>query len=255
MKDIAVSVNSGVYKEKILSTVPLRLYQPGMYSQYAPRQFVKSPCVIGWEIYDVGNFSLVPDITTERWFRDTNVMGEIVTAPSDCIYQVYGHFMAGITDFMTEYLFMGSCSRSLLGNMDIMCVDTWWLNGFFAENKASFKTIEAAFDASVRAATHFFREDGWEGRNVREHTSPGGTKGLLLGQVHETTICMIINLPWLIPPAALCSITILLLGATLVTNHLNRRQPVWKSSILPLPFYGLDEKSQNGGGVFNIPSL
>jgi hypothetical protein len=155
--------------------------------------------------------------------------------------------MAGITDFMTEYLFMGSCSISLLGNMDIMCVDTWWLNGFFAENKASFKTIEAAFDASVRAATHFFREDGWEGRNVREHTSPGGTKGLLLGQVHETTICMIINLPWLIPPAALCSITILLLGATLVTNHLDRRQPVWKSSILPLPFYGLDEKSQNGG--------
>jgi hypothetical protein len=42
VKDITVSVNSGVYKEKILSTVPLRLYQPGMYSQYAPRQFVKS---------------------------------------------------------------------------------------------------------------------------------------------------------------------------------------------------------------------
>ncbi|KAK7408053.1 hypothetical protein QQX98_009768 [Neonectria punicea] len=63
MKNIAASVKSGKLEEKVLTTVPARrdsLFSSTVGSLYAPREVVKSPCVIGEQVLRCGQLFTGP---------------------------------------------------------------------------------------------------------------------------------------------------------------------------------------------------
>ncbi|KAK8102380.1 hypothetical protein PG984_015526 [Apiospora sp. TS-2023a] len=70
------------------------------------------------------------------------------------------------------------------------------------------------------------------------------------GTVMETTVCNEFYWTWLIYPLVMLVGTIMLFIATLLSSSGvvgNVRETIWKSSVLPLLFYGLEAKKQRGG--------
>jgi hypothetical protein len=106
-------------------------------------------------------------------------------------------------------------------------------------------------DNLATAMSNFFRKDLW-GSNQDEARffsdadgEPAVVKALIRGDVQESTVCMSLDWPWLMLPAILCFITMMLLLATIILNRLDPAQPVWKASALPLLFYGLVDNNDS----------
>ncbi|KAF7550659.1 hypothetical protein G7046_g7949 [Stylonectria norvegica] len=254
MKDISAKVHFGQLEEKVTATTLARLNsQDFNLPAYGPRLVVKSPCIVNDRIYDVGNFSLVPNVTDERTFKDVEIDNKTVAVPTDCYYQMHGPYLTAVRNFLEKSLLSGSCLSGPSNEMQLLCDNLWWLSRLFSDNKASYKTLESAFNDFVTASTNFFRTDGWGPANVPFWYSKGGIKSIVMGEAQETTVCMQLNAPWLILPSLLCLVAIVLLGTTLVYNHMDRRQPVWKSSILPLLFYGLERQGVTRDGLHSDP--
>lgn len=267
MKNFHAQVTDGRLEEKMIST------QPAVVSGGAPRGpgygeiwgvlspdfiAVKNPCVIDEKLYEAGNFSLVPNITTQRVFADLEVDRKNVSVPSDCYYQVHTRYASALGSQIGDFL-NGGCQATGGGpEVDLDCGEFWWLIDLYASGNATFETLETSFGDFVTVLTNFFRTDGWGPLNDTEYYNnilgptdsrpPTPRKGQIEGQAIEMTVCMRLEWPWLLFPGALCLITILLLAAMLVINRLDQKQPVWKTSLLPLLFYGLDEKVERRFG-------
>lgn len=54
--------------------------------------------------------------------------------------------------------------------------------------------------------------------------------------------------PWLLLPASLYLLSIALLAGVVAKNRLDHRQAAWKSSLLPLLFFGLERKVEGDVG-------
>ena len=61
---------------------------------------------------------------------------------------------------------------------------------------------------------------------------------MLSGVTHDVALCVQLDWFWLLLPVILALITLTLLAIMIVYNYRNRAQPVWKSEIMPLIFYG-----------------
>ncbi|PHH93038.1 hypothetical protein CDD83_2148 [Cordyceps sp. RAO-2017] len=252
MKDIKVGVSGGRLEDHVVRTTPARPNSRSVRNSPFPNLYaVKSPCVVEGRLYDATNFSLVPVDPNKRKFVMVPVDGKDVDVPSDCLYAVNGDYWYGLGSFLSRELLFGVCRDTMNGREHIVCNQTWWLYPFYNSGKASFDSINGVFQDMATATTNFFRTDGWgpvhNSTVYKERNDSSLFKLFLRGQVHESTICMRLEWPWLLLPAILCLTTIALLIAMLIFNVRNSHQPVWKSSTLPLLFFGLDTLEPDEG--------
>ncbi|KAJ3495927.1 hypothetical protein NLG97_g3038 [Lecanicillium saksenae] len=271
LQDIRAAVRQGQLDEQIISTTPATIYDsqirsgaegasrgpgaggggvsgsitarlsvpaPGSNPTTEDRTVVKSPCVIDDAIYTANNFSLVPNVTTKRMFRDLLFEGKQVSVPSDCYYTMSSNYALAIAQYLDSTLLLGSCALNTGFQALLGCNGPFWLASLYKQKNLTFASLEQSFIDLAAAATTFFRADGWGPLNITDWyddgRSPRPAKRTIIGQPQQVTVCIRLRWQWLLYTSILCVITIVLLVMSLVSTRMHRERPVWKSSLLPL---------------------
>lgn len=200
------------------------------------------PCYLDGKVYTMANISEMeqkPGRDFSVWEED----GKTITAPTDCLYLYSRDYGSAIPS-----LLVGNCDgEDALNGGELRCSspyqtngssptsgqDNWWLNPLFNNATATFDTLNAAMGDLARVVTNNMRTKGGSAANWNEHQ-------VVYGKAKKTTTCTRFEWRWLIFPIALTIVAIVLLGWGILASYLNRARPVWKNSLLPLLFYGLE---------------
>lgn len=253
LKNFHGSVKQGVLSEELISTeMAPYSWAPGEHENYdlsyrLPDKYnftaLKSPCPIdGVEYTTAHNFTDVPR-APGRTFSDVYVNGTWYSAPGECLYSMSTWYVVGMYDFMTQTLLDGACTWSddsylhLLSEPD--CGAAWWLSPLYNAREASLASIADAMDNFATAVTNKMRALGMSGAG-----DAAQQPDLALGVVVETTVCTVFAWEWILLPVILVFITAALLLFMIVKTSREVQQPVWKTSVLPLLFYGLGHSTE-----------
>ncbi|KAI0889538.1 uncharacterized protein GGS22DRAFT_176841 [Annulohypoxylon maeteangense] len=239
LKNYNATIERGVLKENVVSTQPAPINWIEGKSNIARMNYtaLKSPCFVddGW--YDLSNMSTAPK-TGGRVFTGISIDGKNYTAPDECLYKMWYLYAGGLSKFIGQNLFTGKCAYNPQQGKDIACGSSWWLASLYNNKQASFDTLQTAFDQFTTAITNKIRMTGSSNYDQYAHE-------MVDGVVNETTICTQFDWRWLLMPTILVAATGAVLIAIIVQNLLNKKQPVWKSSLLPLLYYGFDQRALN----------
>ncbi|KAL7629752.1 hypothetical protein AAE478_001275 [Parahypoxylon ruwenzoriense] len=236
LKNYNAMMERGILSERVVSTqtAPANRVEANIsansYSPYLNYTALQRPCFIDGEWYDLSNVSGVPQ-REGREFVSINVDGTNYTTPSECLYKMMQPYAYALSALMTSELFPGSCSYNARQGNAILCGRKWWLSGLYHNKKASFDTLRTAFDQFATAVTNRFRTTGSSNYDARVHE-------VLEGVVNKVTVCTVFQWQWLLMPTLLVIVTATIMVAVLMQNLHNHKQPVWKSSMLPLLYYG-----------------
>lgn len=220
--------------------ITARLIVPGAGSNPFAEDLtiVKSPCAIGDTVYTASNFSLVPNVTTQRMFRDLTFEGKTVSVPSDCYYTMSPNYAVAIAQYFDSTLLNGKCSLITSFESILGCGNPFWLTSMYKQKNLTFVSLQQSLADVAAAATTFFRSDGWGPLNITEfydeRRGPRPSRREIAGQPQQLTVCIKLRWQWLLYTSILCAITIGLLLWSLVSTRMHRDRPVWKSSLLPL---------------------
>lgn len=269
MKNYHGDVEEGVFVETVVSTEIATYNWPGASNvqEYFPLDWtevplgnwtaLKDPCVIdGVQYSSKNNFSDVPR-TANRNFTNVHSNGSYYNAPEECVYTLSAQYVMGMYDWMTQTLFSGTCvwpdDTYLVSLAEPDCSNQFWLSPLWNTRNASFGSISDAMDEFAAAVTNKFRTDG----QPNWYTAYDGTQNdLALGVVYETTVCVAVNWEWLLMPIILAAMSTILLGAMIVKSVRDGEQQVWKSSVLPLLFYGPDNRlAESSAGAADLNKL
>ena len=86
-------------------------------------------------------------------------------------------------------------------------------------------------DQFTAAITNKFRTSGSSNYDISQAQTATGA-------VIETTVCIKFDWEWLLFPILLVSVAGVLLSLMILQSYQKPEQPVWKTSLLPLLFYG-----------------
>ncbi|KAH8816597.1 hypothetical protein F5884DRAFT_776755 [Xylogone sp. PMI_703] len=237
LKNYYALVANSQLDETIVSTAPASQYiEPSdgphpMAITLRDYAVVKKQCPIDNQIYVPGNFSLLGG---NRRFETLTVDGANVSVPYECLYKFSGISAMAFRLFMGESLFSGNCA----GNDDsigvLHCPTAFWLEPFWGGGSSNITVISDTMESFATVVTNKMREVGFSLYTDINHTvNPD-----VLGVVNSVSVCTQFDWPWLILPTVLLVLSILLLISIVVGNYKWYGQPVWKSSSLPLVFYG-----------------
>ncbi|KAI2640860.1 hypothetical protein GGS26DRAFT_180332 [Hypomontagnella submonticulosa] len=239
LKNYDATMEKGVLSEKIVSSQPATVnwveagISPGQINSVMNWTALQTPCLLDGTWYDLPNLSSVPKIDG-RTFTDINIDGTNYTAPHECLYKISYPFVAGLTQFANSNLLSGTCTYNRRQGEAISCYDNWWLARLYNGKKATFESIRTAFDQFATAVTNKLRTTGSSNTDILSHET-------VQGQVIEMTVCTEFQWRWLLMPTILVAITAAILIAIIIQNLRDHKQPVWKSSLLPLLYYGFGE--------------
>lgn len=198
---------------------------------------VLDPCIVDGVVYTntSANLSSVPGGTT---------LVDNTTVPLRCLYGFAFPWYRALMVSKQLWKTIGSSDDEnicvQMGNYTSMvCSGTWWLNGIFNGGNASISSISEfmtrGFD-SLSAQLRMIGTD-WDGNP----TSAPGT-------AYDTAVCVLFRWEWLLYPLALvigASVLLLLLLASNSGMAGSRKEVIWKSSVLPFLFYGLEDQSRD----------
>ncbi|KAH0435815.1 hypothetical protein CcaCcLH18_04597 [Colletotrichum camelliae] len=252
------NVSNGVLKEELVSTSPVspvnmsyvqanvadEVRNTFVYRNFSYVTMVE-PCIISDVWYDWSNISQAPRDGVDWTSWDTG--DTLYNAPSKCLLSMDPGELFGIRRFLIETL-KGSCSKGTGGSNRpdfslesgrIVCQGGFWVDALFNNGNATFDDISTAFGSMATALTNRMRARG------------------------QMSICIRVDWPWLLYPGILLVLTSILLAATYAQSCRDRgRRPIWKSSILPLLFYGaetqqryLDKQRDSSDASRGIPLL
>ncbi|OTB01112.1 hypothetical protein M426DRAFT_266618 [Hypoxylon sp. CI-4A] len=257
LKNYNASIEKGILSENIVSTepAPLNWVEYGRAPRFidpsgVPRlnyTALQRPCLVDGQWFDISNMSSAPK-TPNRTFTPITVEGTNYTVPNDCLYKMGWIYASALQIFMEQDLFNGNCTfRESLGQ-SISCNSRWWLVSLYNDKKASFETLSTAFDQFATAVTNKLRTSGSSIYDWNIHETVQGT-------VEEVTMCTQFQWQWLLMPTILIAATTAILVATILQNVRNREQPVWKSSLLPLLYYGFAQRIDPSKPVMGLSEL
>lgn len=260
LKNFHGTVKQGVLSEELIST-EMAPYSPGPGGDEQHQNFdlsyrlpddttfaaLKSPCAIdGVEYTPAHNYTDVPRAPGGGApSANVRVNGTWYAAPGECLYAMSTWYVVGMYDFLTQTLFAGACTWSddsylhLLSEPD--CDTTWWLSPLYNARAASPASLAAAMDDFATAVTNKMRALGTAGAAAAQQQQQ---EDLALGVVVETTVCTVFAWEWILLPVILVFFTAALLLFMIVKTSREVRQPVWKTSVLPLLFYGLGHSGE-----------
>jgi hypothetical protein len=231
VRDYTGRVRNGILDETMTNSFP-----PSYQTHNSESTVLQLPCIVDSQKYDASNVSQVPSVPG-REFTVVLLDGQEVTAPLECV------FTAGptVTSVMTK-LFNQIFASQVAGGRacsadsanDIGC-DPWYLESMFRGGKPTVESVSSGMDRFAIAISNVMRAVG---TNAYKNGS-----GVALGTVMETTVCLRVEWPWLLFPAALLLLTVLLFVAVFLMERKQReRQPVWKSSAVVAFFHGIDAR-------------
>lgn len=244
--------NGNLVEKQVGDSQPLSVRQPGLAKSgdlkgsaegyfYWIYTFVQ-PCVI--------------DNVTYTWTSEnlTAVPGGITklgneTGPSRCLYgftedwywglgAVWG---GGLSEIITanapvsDIDLSEKCYMNSTANI-MVCPQAWWLSDIYNGGNASISSISAFMRRGFDSFTAQLRSIGtdWEGQ-------PSAATGIVL----EMAVCTKFRWEWMIYPLAMVLGTSTLLGTLILSGF--KKDVIWKSSILPFLFYGLEEAEKKVG--------
>ncbi|KAI0131841.1 hypothetical protein BJ170DRAFT_222673 [Xylariales sp. AK1849] len=243
LKNYHAYMAKGVLNERTVSTVPAPLNRveanitDGGFSASANYTALKSPCVVDDVEYDKADFDKIP--RSNHTFAGINVDGTNYTAPDECLYKLLWLYGEALSSFMDSTLFTGTCTYDSRQGGSLWCGDAWWLSPLYSSRNASYEKISNQVEQYATALTNKFRTSGSDNYNA-------SVVEAALGSVSQTTVCTKFDWRWLLLPACLVAATAALLVMMVIQNYTEPRQPVWKSSILPLLFHGFGSSPEMG---------
>lgn len=195
---------------------------------------ILDPCVVDGVVYTntSANLSSVPGGTT---------IIDNATVPLRCLYGFGFPWYRALMVSKELWNMIGSSDDANLciqaGNYTSMvCSGTWWLNSIFNGGNASIASISEFMTRGFDSLSTQLRLIGtdWDGNP----TNAPGT-------AYDTAVCVLFRWEWLLYPLALvigASVLLLLLLASNSGMAGSRKEVIWKSSVLPFLFYGLEDQ-------------
>ncbi|KAM0488414.1 hypothetical protein ACHAP7_001408 [Fusarium lateritium] len=237
MKKYHAKVEDGILIEKIVGTEPVDYIKddnkrPGEIpslgiAETGNRTGLDRNCLMKGKEYHLSNFTKEYTPRTEE-YSPVVVDGTNYTIPNQCLYRLSFQYARALDNFMRLTLFDGECVDTMVGGGGIDCYDKWWLLPLY---NSTFESLDNAFGHFTTAMTN----------NFRMQVNTGGFSDKpdrVIGTVTEMAICTTFDWRWVLLPAGLMAVTMVLLICAVVQSYKNSTVPVWKTSILPLLFYG-----------------
>lgn len=250
VRDYTGRVRNGVLNETMTNSLAPNLLPEeagtGMF------KILKIPCTVDSKEYDMSNISQVQS-STGRNFSTVSIDGANVTAPMECVFATGPDLPLAIGHFLKNGLLQpkraigrpdegATCSTNSFDG-SAFC-DPWYLEPLFRSGGPTAETISADVDGIAVGITNRLRAVGSD--------AYGEGPGAVPGTAIQTTVCVHVDWPWLVFPAALVLLTVVLFVAVLVVAGRSRvadGQPVWKSSALVAFFHGMDTRSRSLHGA------
>jgi hypothetical protein len=263
MKEYRGTYTGGKYTEEIVRTQPAvpNKQETTSYTFGTNYTAVRSPCILDdgdyftdtsnttlashvmnastW--YMPNNMSTAPHIPGRTWANITltNQLDKSVSntsVPNACLYKMDGIYASALNSQMRS-IFSADCTYGTLQAGHISCGDSWWLAPLWSEMNATFHSLDSAVDAFATTITNKLRMTG-----SGPDAMLGGTHApsYTLGLVYESSTCTYFDQRWVSLPIILVLICAVLLLWIMVKNYTDPDQPVWKGSVLPLMFFGLN---------------
>lgn len=261
IRHYAGSIINGQIQEKLIGDpVPLNLGTNAtrvgiLFEDYDLLYYAfLDPCIIEGTVYTNANISQVPgEHITMRWLDDSEVTGPILClygVPSTSLVSLAGSLQtSGLAQPGEDDYSLNACVPNI-DYTSMKCPSTWWLEPLLNGGNASFESISAVISRMADAITNQLRMNG---------TDFYGNPSNVTGTAFQTVVCTQFQWGWLLFPAAVVLASAVLLVATAWRSssrwgrvRANRggsqvEVPVWKSSLLPLMFYGLEDGARLRG--------
>lgn len=229
-------VNGQLMETQVGDATPLALSSP--YDRVALYQSevykFQDPCYVNGNRYDLADRNSWPGgeidiVNIIDWLSNTTVTG-----PKQCLYGL-GFEYTGGTFQMIQQVFTEDQCVPTVNYESIMC-ESWWLGSFWNGRNATLKSVGAVMDGAAKALTNRIRTIGEDYNNVPMKAD---------GTATQLYVCTEFNWPWLLFPAAMLIGTAALLVTMLIKSFTEDGSwPTWKSSLLPLLVYGLEEQAK-----------
>jgi len=180
---------------------------------------VQSPCLFDDQEYTFDNFSESSE--PSKGWSTVELDGTNYTVPETCFYKMGFSYSQALSSHMENSVFNSYCRPSYDAGSPQDCGSMWWLAPLY---NISYDALNTAFDDFTIAITNNFRMKA--------------TSDKVTGVVNEMAICTVFDWRWVLLPAGLMAVTLALLVYAVVQSYTRKDVPVWKTSILPLLFYG-----------------
>lgn len=233
MKQYHAQVKQGRLIEKVVDEVPLSALDIGfigdseklaLLNKDNMRNAIQSPCLVGDEEYTFDNFSERNE--PPKGWSTVELDKTNYTVPDTCLYQMGITYSQALGNHMDDTIFNSYCLQFNPTEKNPNCGSKWWLAPL---HNATYNVLNTAFDDFTTAITN----------NIRmQAISFNKEKDEVAGVVNEMAICTVFDWRWVLLPAGLMAVTLALLIYAVVQSYTHREMPVWKTSILPLLFYG-----------------
>ena len=171
-----------------------------------------------------------------------------ISIPTNCTFTVPMRFTGSRLETAMD-LVGGNCTylspptwESLKDSASNIQCTPWTLNGLRSGGLADLSSTQATMSSIADAITERMRELAVQ-RNFTNSLGPlvsrSITGGWVSGDVFQRTICIDFRWEWLMGPISLFLITTVFLAGTVVRSVTHRgREPLWKSSLLPILYAG-----------------
>lgn len=237
MKKYHGKVQDGTLVETVIESEPVDYIKDGSkrpgeipYSGIAEtgnRTGLDRNCVMKGKEYTLSNFTQDYSPRTSE-FSPIVIDGTNYTIPNQCLYRLSFQYARALDNFMRLEIFGGTCNDTATSGGGIDCGSKWWL---LPLSNSTYESLDKAFGQFTTAMTN----------NFRMQANTGGFSAnpdRVVGTVTEMAICTTFDYRWVLLPAGLMAITMILLICAVVQSNKDSAAPVWKTSILPLMFYG-----------------
>lgn len=199
------------------------------------------PCVVDHVVHTntSANLSSVPGGTT--------VVGN-TTVPLRCLYGLNYPWYRALEVGRDLWMTIGNCDAKNTcipsSNYTAMvCSGTWWFNDIFNGGNASTATISKFMKRDFDSLSAQLRTIGtdWDGNPTKVSRT-----------AYDTAVCVLFRWEWLFYPLSLviaASVLLLLLLISGSRTAGSGREVIWKSSVLPFLFYGLEDQVRDQASV------
>lgn len=229
-------VNGALQEKPVGDPIPMQKGSMIVNSEVDISYFkFSNPCVINESVYTVSNYSKAPDLVTIS-SQNADSQSQNFTGPKECLYTLPLYWGEALSDSIGSVVTQpedGECV--VTGNYsDILCGNQWWLSNLYNQRNSSLSSVSDFMQDIADSLTVQLRIIG---------TDSNGQPAFVSGTTYRTEVCTRFVWEWLLFPAVLAALVALLIIAVSTMSSVRSEVP-WKSSTLPLLFYGLKPDSR-----------
>lgn len=194
----------------------------------------QDPCYIDGQRYHVGSLPRNDSVDVSTILDLYS--NENITGPTQCLYGL-SRWHTRAVEQLFVYMFIEDACLPTYNFQDMFC-KSWWLSGLYNANNATVDSVSILMADAAQAVSNQIRIVG---------ESLNGTTTLARGVTTQFFVCTELTWSWLIFPVGIVGITTMLLTAMIASTFVHGGEhPTWKSGLLPLLMYGLEDDSRVG---------